>query len=162
MLRDARRCTESVVTKCVARARCASRRTPLERRRCDPSLTVGHLWRVIGNLTVSNFLVGQRDNENGDPSWISARIGDLLGLIRDLESEWTQDAVQRITTENTTFKQRLRQLSAPTTASSTNGSKPHAPTCAPRPSHHRLRNRASRPEDSVASPRGAWPGLTRN
>ena len=112
MLRDARRCTESVVTKCVARARCASRRTPLERRRCDPSLTVGHLWRVIGNLTVSNSLVEQRDNENGDPSWISARIGDLLGLIRDLESEWTQDAVQRITTENTTLKQRVRQLTA--------------------------------------------------
>jgi chromosome segregation ATPase len=39
------------------------------------------------------------------------RIGELLGCIRDLEAEWTQDAVQRITTENTTLKQRVRQLS---------------------------------------------------
>ena len=38
------------------------------------------------------------------------RIGELLGRIRDLEAEWTQDAVQRITTENTTLKQRVRQL----------------------------------------------------
>jgi chromosome segregation ATPase len=39
-----------------------------------------------------------------------SRIGELLGQIRDLEAEWTQDAVQRITTENTTLKQRVRQL----------------------------------------------------
>ncbi|MFE3527057.1 DUF6262 family protein [Streptomyces sp. NPDC059161] len=38
------------------------------------------------------------------------RIGELLGQIRDLELEWTQEAVQRITTENTTLKQRVRQL----------------------------------------------------
>jgi chromosome segregation ATPase len=41
-----------------------------------------------------------------------SRIGELLGRIRDLEAEWTQDAVQGITTENTTLKQRVRQLSA--------------------------------------------------
>jgi chromosome segregation ATPase len=40
-----------------------------------------------------------------------SRIGELLGRIRDLEAEWTQDAVQRITYENTTLKQRVRQLS---------------------------------------------------
>jgi Family of unknown function (DUF6262) len=40
------------------------------------------------------------------------RIGELLGQIRDLEAEWTQEAVQRITTENTTLKQRVRQLTA--------------------------------------------------
>lgn len=40
------------------------------------------------------------------------RIGELLGQVRDLEAEWTQDAVQRITTENTTLKQRLRQATA--------------------------------------------------
>ena len=39
-----------------------------------------------------------------------ARIGELLGRIRDLEAEWTQDAVERITTENATLKQRVRQL----------------------------------------------------
>jgi chromosome segregation ATPase len=38
------------------------------------------------------------------------RIGELLGQIRDLQAEWTQEAVQRITTENTTLKQRVRQL----------------------------------------------------
>jgi hypothetical protein len=40
------------------------------------------------------------------------RIGELLGQVRDLEAEWTQDAIQRITTENTTLKQRVRQLTA--------------------------------------------------
>ena len=39
-------------------------------------------------------------------------IGELLGQVRDLEAEWTQDAIQRITTENTTLKQRVRQLTA--------------------------------------------------
>jgi len=38
------------------------------------------------------------------------RIGELLGRIRDLEAEWTQDAIQRVTTENTTLKQRVHQL----------------------------------------------------
>lgn len=39
-----------------------------------------------------------------------ARIGQLLGQLRDTEHELTQDAIQRITTENTTLKQRIRQL----------------------------------------------------
>ena len=39
------------------------------------------------------------------------RIGQLLGQVRDLEAQWTQDARQRITTENTTLKQRVYQLS---------------------------------------------------
>lgn len=30
--------------------------------------------------------------------------------IRDIEAEWSQDAIQRVTTENTTLKQRVRQL----------------------------------------------------
>jgi hypothetical protein len=33
-----------------------------------------------------------------------------MGQIRDLEAEWTEEAIQRITTENTTLKQRARQL----------------------------------------------------
>jgi hypothetical protein len=41
-----------------------------------------------------------------------ARIGQLLGQVRDLEAEWTQEAIARITTENTTLKQRVRQLTA--------------------------------------------------
>ncbi len=39
-------------------------------------------------------------------------IGELLGQIRDLEAEWTEAAIQRITTENTTLKHRVRQLAA--------------------------------------------------
>ncbi|MFJ3713773.1 MULTISPECIES: DUF6262 family protein [unclassified Streptomyces] len=38
------------------------------------------------------------------------RIGELLGQLRDLQAEWTEEAIQRITTENTTLKQRVRQL----------------------------------------------------
>ena len=34
----------------------------------------------------------------------------LAPQVRDLESEWTQEAIARITTENTTLKQRVRQL----------------------------------------------------
>jgi chromosome segregation ATPase len=40
-----------------------------------------------------------------------SRIGELLGRIRDLEAEWTQDDIERITAESTTLKQRVRQLS---------------------------------------------------
>jgi chromosome segregation ATPase len=40
------------------------------------------------------------------------RLGELLGQIRDLEAEWTDEAIQRITTENTTLKQRVRQLTS--------------------------------------------------
>ncbi|MFM9578151.1 DUF6262 family protein [Streptomyces caniscabiei] len=38
------------------------------------------------------------------------RIGELLGQIRDLEAEWTEETIQRITAENTTLKQRVRRL----------------------------------------------------
>lgn len=38
------------------------------------------------------------------------RIGELQGQVGDLEAEWTEEAIQRITTENTTLKQRVRQL----------------------------------------------------
>jgi chromosome segregation ATPase len=40
------------------------------------------------------------------------RIGELIGQIRDLEAEWTQDAIHRVSTENTTLKQHVRQLTA--------------------------------------------------
>jgi polyhydroxyalkanoate synthesis regulator phasin len=38
------------------------------------------------------------------------RIGILLGQIRDLQAEYTQDTVQRITTESATLKRRVREL----------------------------------------------------
>lgn len=41
-----------------------------------------------------------------------ARIGELLGQVRDLQAEWTEEAIQRITTENISLKQRVRQLTA--------------------------------------------------
>jgi septal ring factor EnvC (AmiA/AmiB activator) len=38
--------------------------------------------------------------------------GGAVGQVRDLESEWTKEAIARITTENTALKQRVRQLTA--------------------------------------------------
>jgi len=38
------------------------------------------------------------------------RIADLLGQVRDLEQTWSHDGLQRLVTENTTLKQRIRQL----------------------------------------------------
>lgn len=38
------------------------------------------------------------------------RIGELLGEVRYLQAEWADEAIQRITTENTTLKQRVCQL----------------------------------------------------
>ena len=49
---------------------------------------------------------------HGEITTQRTRIGELLGQVRDLESEWTQEAAARITTENTTLKQRVRQLTA--------------------------------------------------
>ncbi|UNO43242.1 hypothetical protein [Streptomyces sp. MST-110588] len=40
------------------------------------------------------------------------RIGELRGWIRDLQAEWKEESIQRITTENTTLKQRVRQMTA--------------------------------------------------
>lgn len=40
-----------------------------------------------------------------------ARIAELMGNIRDLEQQWSTEDNQRINTENTTLKQRVRQLS---------------------------------------------------
>jgi hypothetical protein len=40
------------------------------------------------------------------------RIGELLGQVRDLQSEWTEENIQRITTENTTLRQQVRALTA--------------------------------------------------
>jgi hypothetical protein len=39
-----------------------------------------------------------------------ARLGELLGRIRDLELDLPEDAVQRLVTENTTLKQQIRAL----------------------------------------------------
>jgi hypothetical protein len=37
-------------------------------------------------------------------------IGEPFGQVRDLEAEWTQEAIQGITSENTILKQRVLQL----------------------------------------------------
>lgn len=39
-----------------------------------------------------------------------ARIGELMGQLRDLEQEWSPETVSRITAENVALKQRVRQL----------------------------------------------------
>lgn len=41
-----------------------------------------------------------------------ARISELLGELRDTQREQDHDARQRLTAENTTLKQRLRQLTS--------------------------------------------------
>lgn len=38
------------------------------------------------------------------------RIGELLGQIRDFQQEWPEDTAQRVVTENSTLKERVRQL----------------------------------------------------
>jgi chromosome segregation ATPase len=40
------------------------------------------------------------------------RIGELLGQVSDLPAEWDGETTARITTENTSLKQRVRQLTA--------------------------------------------------
>ncbi len=40
------------------------------------------------------------------------RLGKLLGQIRDLQAQWDDETIARITTENATLKQRVRQLTA--------------------------------------------------
>lgn len=42
------------------------------------------------------------------------RIGILLGQIRDLQAEYTEDTVQRVSVENTTLKRRVRELTEET------------------------------------------------
>jgi hypothetical protein len=54
------------------------------------------------------------------------RIGELLGQVRDLEAEWTQETVQRITTENTALKRRVRRLTADNRTLADPGSTPSA------------------------------------
>lgn len=42
------------------------------------------------------------------------RIAVLMGQARDAEGEWPEEAIQRITAENTTLRQRVRQLTGQT------------------------------------------------
>jgi hypothetical protein len=42
------------------------------------------------------------------------RIGILLGQIRDLQAEYTEDTVQRVSVESTTLKRRVRELTKET------------------------------------------------
>ncbi|MFD0168796.1 hypothetical protein ACFVJH_32330 [Streptomyces decoyicus] len=55
---------------------------------------------------------GKREPTHAEILAQRTRIGELLGQIRDLQAEWTEEAIERITTENTTLKQRVRQLAA--------------------------------------------------
>ncbi|MEU4828808.1 hypothetical protein AB0H37_43800 [Actinomadura sp. NPDC023710] len=84
------------------------------------------------------------------------RTGQLLGQIRDMQDEATEQSVQRIATENGTLKQRIRQLTQdnrglerncrlpdPTTVSSTGES----PTSKPSSSNDQT---ARRPEITTA------------
>ena len=68
----------------------------------------------------------------------------LLGRIRDLEAEWTQDAVEWITTENATLKQRVRQLSTDNRTLEERLTAPPVRPAVPRPSNCRPRSAAER------------------
>ncbi|MCD9875739.1 hypothetical protein [Streptomyces guryensis] len=53
--------------------------------------------------------------QGGAASWWWAvgwlvQIGELHGHVSDLQALWTEGAVQQITNENTTLKQRVRRL----------------------------------------------------
>ncbi|MFJ1731954.1 hypothetical protein [Streptomyces sp. NPDC088254] len=37
-------------------------------------------------------------------------FAELLGRIRDLQTEWTEDDIVRITTENSVLKKHVREL----------------------------------------------------
>jgi hypothetical protein len=41
-----------------------------------------------------------------------SRIGELLGQIHDLQAQWDDETIARITSENAALKQRVRQLTA--------------------------------------------------
>ncbi|WP_194922561.1 hypothetical protein [Catenulispora pinisilvae] len=66
----------------------------------EDALKAAHA-EILGQRARIAELLGQR-----------ARIAELLGQIRDLQTEWTEEAIGRITTENTSLKQRVRQLTA--------------------------------------------------
>ncbi|MCX5009568.1 hypothetical protein OG765_00965 [Streptomyces sp. NBC_00555] len=40
------------------------------------------------------------------------QIGDFLGQIKDLQTQWTEEDIVRITTDNGTLKRRVRELAA--------------------------------------------------
>ena len=73
-----------------------------------------------------------------------ARIGELLGQLRDTQREHDSDALQRLTAENTTLRQRSA-TSPPSSAPWKNACKPPAPTT------------ASSTSASPASKRSCWP-----
>jgi hypothetical protein len=43
---------------------------------------------------------------------VRARIGDLLGQLRDTHREHDSDTTERLATDNTALKQRVRDLTA--------------------------------------------------
>jgi hypothetical protein len=59
-----------------------------------------------------------------------ARIGELLGQLRDTQHDQDGDAVQRLATENATLKRRIRDLAAAAEPWK-NACKPPGPTTAP-------------------------------
>ena len=77
-----------------------------ERDRLAEQLEYAALFRGRDGEFLEAF-PGEADGVSGE----GAQVGDeLLGQVRDLEAEWTQDAIQRITTENTTLKPSLRYV----------------------------------------------------
>ena len=87
------------------------------------------------------------------------RIGELLGRIRDLEAEWTQDAVERITTENTTLKAaRAPAQHRQPHPRRTTQSRPVQPAL-PRPPHRRPGSATDRIGEPPPSPQSSIPSV---
>ncbi|MFF2331678.1 MULTISPECIES: tyrosine-type recombinase/integrase [unclassified Streptomyces] len=91
--------------------------TRLLRHGATPTHIRRYLGHVSDRMAEHYVYLTQSDLDNVlQHVWVAgpgtAHPGELLGLIRDLEAEWTEEAVQRIATENTPLKQRVRQLTA--------------------------------------------------
>jgi hypothetical protein len=69
----------------------------------------------VGSSSAAHWTASQRKRQPKEwpitcRYWPAPRIGELPGRVRELQAEWTEEAIQRITTENITLKQRVRQL----------------------------------------------------
>ena len=80
---------------------------PHQRRQAVDAADEGATWREralnaeAGLKSANAEILAQR-----------ARIAELMGEIRDLTAEWNDEAIGRMTAENASLKQRVRQLTA--------------------------------------------------
>lgn len=95
---DARRLVDDALTAAAQRGRS-------ERTAGRDTAGQESAWRERGLNAESALAIANREvlQQRG-------QIAELMGRLRDLEHSWSHDGVQRLTSENTTLKQRIRQL----------------------------------------------------